>query len=404
STNAGLSWTNGFLPGTTVFASPAGAYPRVSDPTVAYDAKHGVWLISYLGFFSANSSADVLVSRSTDGLTWSNPIVINNDGHFNDKNWTACDSTASSPFYGNCYTEFDDNTQGNLILMSTSHDGGLTWGAGLPTANDAHGLGGQPLVQPNGNVVVPILGLAGGQVVSIIMSFTSSNGGMSWAKTNNIAPADFHPPAGGIRADIPLPSAEMDAAGKVYVVWSDCVFAPGCRANDLVMSTSTDGKKWSRITRIPLEPRGSGVDHFLPGVAVDRSTSGNTAHLAVTYYYYPNASCTVDTCQLYVGVSTSADGGASWTPGTPLAGPMALTWLPSTSQGYMVGDYISTSFSGGLAYPAVAVAHAPLGSVLDEATYTAQGGIAVGGSAIAATDQVSSGSSLVPTSSSITLH
>src|SRR5229473_7073154 len=36
STNGGKSWTQGFLPGTTVFATPAGVYARASDPTVAF--------------------------------------------------------------------------------------------------------------------------------------------------------------------------------------------------------------------------------------------------------------------------------------------------------------------------------------------------------------------------------
>src|SRR3989442_1314569 len=49
STNGGSSWTSGFLPSSTVFATPAGAYARASDPTVAFDARHNVWLISWLG-------------------------------------------------------------------------------------------------------------------------------------------------------------------------------------------------------------------------------------------------------------------------------------------------------------------------------------------------------------------
>src|SRR5439155_24023765 len=136
----------------------------------------GVWLISYLGLRNPFPPVDVLVSRSTDGLTWSNPIVVNNDGHFLDKNWTACDDTASSPFFGNCYTEFDDNTLGDLIQMSTSTDGGLTWGAGLPTADNAHGIGGQPPVQPSRRVIVPINGFAG-LPNFLMLSFTSSDGG-----------------------------------------------------------------------------------------------------------------------------------------------------------------------------------------------------------------------------------
>ncbi len=48
-----------------------------------------------------------------------------------------------------------------------------------------------------------------------------------------------------------------------------------------------------------------------------------------------------------------------------------MSRLPDTSQGRMVGDYISTSFgSNGLAYPAIAVAHAPTAGGSDCATAT----------------------------------
>ena len=404
SSDGGKSWTQGFLPGTTPFSTPpSSVWARASDPAVAYDAKHGVWLISFLGLFPNGNGAavDVLVSRSTDGgLTWSNPVAVNTDGHFNDKNWTVCDDTASSPHYGNCYTEFDDNTLGDLIQMSTSTDGGLTWGPGLPTANNAHGIGGQPLVQPNGNVVVPINGFAG--VNFLMLSFTSGDGGASWSKTNIVARVAFHHAAGGIRDSIPLPSAELDSAGRVYAVWQDCHFEPGCPASDLVLSTSTDGKAWSKLTRIPLDPVRSGVDHFIPGLAVDPSTAGSSAHLVVTFYYYPVAACTTATCELHVGYSTSRDGGATWTANTELAGPMSLTWLPNTSQGFMVGDYISTSFSGAPAYPAFALANAPSRGVFDEGTYTVRGGLSVARNAGPARDRVDATSNDTLTESSLT--
>jgi hypothetical protein len=318
STNGGKSFSNGFLPGTTPFSTPPGIYARASAPSVAFDARHGVWLISFLGLFpnGNGSEVDVLVSRSTDGgLTWGVPVVVNATGHFDDKNWTVCDSSASSPFYGNCYTEFDDNSLADLIQMSTSSDGGQTWPPALPTNAHDHGIGGQPLVQPGGTVIVPIEGFAGR--FGDILSFTSTDGGASWNHANKVAAVAFHTPAGGIRAGI-LPSAEIDASGKVYVVWPDCHFEAGCPANALVFSTSTDGVNWSAITRIPLDPQGSGVDHFIPGLAVDPSTAGSTAHLVVTFYYYPVANCTTATCQLNVGNSVSGDGGATWTSTTHL--------------------------------------------------------------------------------------
>jgi BNR repeat-like domain len=392
STNSGSSWTARFLPGTTPVATPAGPWARTSDPAVAYDAKHNVWMVSYLGLFPGGNGAevDVLVSRSTDGgLTWGNPVVVNADGHFNDKNWTTCDDTPTSPFYGNCYTEFDDNTLGDLVQMSTSSDGGLTWGAGRGTANRTHGIGGQPLVQPSGRVIVPIVGFT--RTHFMLLSFTSDTGGASWSASNGVGAIQFRPAAGGLRDSIPLPSAEMDAAGKVYAVWQDCRFEQHCSASDLLLSTTVDGATWSEATRIPLDPRGSGVDHFIPGLAVDRTTSGAHAHLVLAYYAYRNAACTTATCQLDISSSTSSDGGATWTAGSRLAGPMSLTWLPNTSQGFMVGDYVSTSFSGGAAFPAFALAHAPTGGVFDEATYTVAGGLQPTASAPRTAEQTGGG-------------
>src|SRR5205823_2614572 len=97
-------------------------------------------------------------SRSTDGgLSWSNPVTVKTGANVDlDKNWTACDNTSTSSFYGRCYTQWDNHGAGNVIQMSTSTDGGMNWGAALGTANNATGLGGQPVVQPNGTVIVPI--------------------------------------------------------------------------------------------------------------------------------------------------------------------------------------------------------------------------------------------------------
>jgi hypothetical protein len=46
STDAGATWHHGFMPGITAQSNPPGPYLRVSDPSVAYDPKHGVWLAS----------------------------------------------------------------------------------------------------------------------------------------------------------------------------------------------------------------------------------------------------------------------------------------------------------------------------------------------------------------------
>src|SRR4051812_35488229 len=112
STDNGTTWKNGFLPGTTVYATPAGQYERVSDPSVTYDAAHHAWMISSLAISSVAGSpvgVAVLVSLSTDdGLTWQPPVAAaTTSAGFFDKNWIVCDNTSTSPFYGHCYVEWD---------------------------------------------------------------------------------------------------------------------------------------------------------------------------------------------------------------------------------------------------------------------------------------------------------
>jgi len=246
--------------------------------------------------------------------------------------------------------------------MSVSSDGGQTWGPGLASSDKAGGLGGEPLVQPNGTVIVPFQG--GG-----IDVFSSTNGGASWGKSQQIAIINSHFDAAGIR-NPNLPSAAIDGAGNVYVVWSDCRFRSRCAENDIVMSSSSDGKTWSAVTRIPIDPTTSTVDHFIPGIGADPTTSGANAHLTIVYYYYPKTSCTTSTCQLDVGFTTSTDGGATWTGGRKIGGPMNVSWLPNSDNGPMVADYIGVSYANGSPFGVFAVAQAPTGTTLNEAMYT----------------------------------
>jgi len=182
-----------------------------------------------------------------------------------------------------------------------------------------------------------------------------------------------------------LPSAEIDLFGRIYVVWQDCRFRRACSANDIVLSRSDDGIRWRGPRRIPIDPRRSGTDHFIPGIAVDPTTGGRVGHLALTYYYYPAAACSSSTCELDVGFVSSTNGGTRWSAPVQLAGPMTLTGLPLTTGGYMVGDYISTSYDANhLAHGIFMVGTGTtctLGSVTscDEATYTPTAGLLVSG-------------------------
>jgi hypothetical protein len=373
STDGGSTWgTPAFLPGLTATSGIGGAsgapYERVSDASVAFDARHNTWLVSSIPLeFNTTNVPTIFVNRSTDGgATWGNPVSIPPPPTKVDldKNWTVCDNTSTSRFYGHCYTEFDNFGQGDLEYMSTSTDGGRSWSTPVATAGNDKGLGGQPLVQPNGTVIVPFESLNGKEA-----AFSSTDGGASWSRAVTISAIRFAGVGGSLRTS-PLPTAEIDGAGNVYVAWEDCRFRKNCTSNDIVFSTSADGVNWSAVKRVPIDPVTSGADHFIPGLAVDRRTSGSGAHLALAYYYYPDATCSGG-CRLDVGYISSPDGGAHWGNALAVAGPMSLTDVANTSQGRMVGDYISTSFNAaGRAVPVFAVGNPhTVAQPFDEAMY-----------------------------------
>ncbi|TML07568.1 MAG: exo-alpha-sialidase [Actinobacteria bacterium] len=395
STNNGATWTNGLLPGITKWAG-GGPNDRATDASVAYDARHNVWLVSSLTLLESGGVLGnaVVTSRSTDGgLTWGNPVTTATAGAGDlDKNWIVCDNTATSPFYGNCYTQWDDHGAGNRLEMSTSSDGGLTWGAAK--TNNTGVIGGQPVVRPDGTVIVPIANAN----ETAIGAFNSTNGGASWSAVTTIAAVSHHRVAGSLREG-PLPSAEIDGAGTVYVAWTDCRFRRSCKANDIVLSHSLNspGTSWSAVSRVPIDATNSSVDHFIPGLAVNKATSGSGAQLGLTYYFYPPRSTS-----LSVGFVSSANAGSTWSSPTTVASGMPSTWVATTSQGRMVGDYISTSFgSDNFAHGAFATASAPTSGsscsqVLDncsEPTSTFASGLASGGSASGASSPVLYGGS-----------
>jgi hypothetical protein len=360
SADGGAHWTSGLLGGLTQPVDPHNPFPRASDPVVAYDAAHRTWLINALPVPAGSPYPAAIVSRSPDGEHWGAPIAVAPAPNGADKNWLTCDNSTTSPFYGNCYVEWDDGNE--LIHVNVSADGGATWGPTTTGGNGAHGLGGQPLVQPNGTVVVPFT-----DDYVRALAIVSRDGGATWSDAVLVSPTFDHLVA-TMRAP-PLPSAAIDASGTIFLAWADCSFRANCSSNDIVISASGDGIHWTPKARVPIDPASSAVDHFLPGIAVDHATAGSAAHIALTYFFFPQARCTISSCRLYVGYVSSLSGGRTWSAPATLAGPIPATWL-AASQGRFVGDYLATTFlPNGLARSVFAVANPPLGTTYDEAMY-----------------------------------
>lgn len=382
--DGGRTWRHGFMPGLTKVSRPRGPFDRASDPTVAYDDRFGEWIASSLDCMNPGPrTPSVSVSISRDGVNWSNPVIVSraSSGQAYDKEWITCDNTAASPFFGNCYIEWDVPSRGETVLMSTSQDGGRHWSAPATTASDLSGIGGEPVVLHDGNVVVPIVGGFGS---ADLVDFRSTDGGRTWGRTILISRLAQHFDAGNVRGPS-FPAVGQDASGRIYLAWPDCRFRPHCASNDMVMSTSVNGRRWTPVVRIPIDPVTSTVDHLGGGLGVDLASSGPHARLGLFYYFYPNTQCTTATCQVYEGFVSSTDGGLRWSARKVLAGPFKLRQL-AFADGFMTGDYQGAAVvAGGNAVSAFAVGRTPVGAQkLNEAMFEPAGGQPITGGSLLA--------------------
>src|SRR5437764_11967344 len=76
--DGGATWdAPGFLHDTFNSGATSSPYERVSDPSVAYDAAHGVWMVSSIPLLPNTSVPTVFINRSTDdGRTWGPAISL----------------------------------------------------------------------------------------------------------------------------------------------------------------------------------------------------------------------------------------------------------------------------------------------------------------------------------------
>jgi hypothetical protein len=354
SRDGGRTWRSGFLPALTNDSVPPATSRLASDPVVAFDAAHRVWLISTLAV--GPNTSQLFISRSIDGVNWGQPVVAatftGSELAF-DKNWIACDNWRSSPRRGRCYLSYTDHTARLPgLAVQRSDDGGQTWSPEQVVLRDQEAVGVLPLPRPDGSLVITYLG------DGVVQSVRSTDGGLTFEDPATIS-RYFQRPVRPLRT-FPLPTADVDARGRIYVAWQDCSFRPGCPANDIVLARSSDGVTWGAPTRLT---RDGGTD-FVPALAVDRSNG----RLAVVYHRCSRSPCRVD-----VLVTTSTNGGNSWSsPRLLTAQQMNTAWLPTTTSGRMVGDYIAAAWSLGRAVAVYSLASPPAGGEFRQAIAAAR--------------------------------
>jgi hypothetical protein len=350
SKDGGRTWREGLLPGLTTNTTPRGSSTRASDPVVAYDAAHGVWLANTLAI--AADATRLTIHRSADGLSWSGPIdaaVSRTQNLAYDKNWLTCDNGSASPFRGRCYLAYTlIGEREDDLAVQRSDDGGRTWSQPVTAHMPVTGV--IPVVRPDGMVLFVFWSGRTGMV-----AVPSTDGGVTLGPAVVISDLQTHD-AKPFRAP-PLVAADVDTSGRAMAVWQDCRFRPACTANDVVFSRSTDGTTWSPPVRVT-----SGRNVVVPTIGVEPGTG----RLAIAYYVIqPNG---VD-----AELVTSTDGVRWSAPQRLNSRRMPLAWLPDTTLGRMLADYIGVSWSRGRPLVVYALASPPKNGEFRQAIYAARG-------------------------------
>ena len=350
SRDGGRTWREGLLPGLTVNTTPPGSSMRASDPVVAYDAAHGVWLANTLAI--GTDATRLTIHRSADGVTWSGPIdagLTRGQNLAYDKNWLTCDNGAASPFRGRCYLAYTlVGRDADDLAVQRSDDGGRTWSP--PVTLHIPVTGVIPVVRPDGMLVLVFWSLRTGMV-----AVPSTDGGVTLGQSVLISDLQTHD-AKPFRAP-PLIAADVDTTGRVLAVWQDCRFRPACTANDVVFSRSTDGTTWSAPTRVT-----SGRNVVLPTIGVEPGSG----RLAIAYYVIQPDGIDAE-------LVTSSDGVRWSAPQRLSPRRMPLAWLPDTTLGRMLADYIGVSWSRGRPLVVYALASPPKQDEFRQAIYAARG-------------------------------
>ena len=378
SRNGGRSWHNGLF--TSVGRS--GVSPPtaldVTDPFVVYDRVHARWIAASIADF-ANGSRTLQVYQSRDGIGWSGPIEVARG--LVDREQLACDGSRRSRFRGRCYVVFTRDDVDRLGVRWTAN-AGSNWSseAAVPAILGSP-IGAVPVVRRNGRLVVVYRQggsrRATGEVPPLALSAASSvDGGQTFGKSRGIAFVRPYQPPHFRDLSSAAPSAAVDAKGRLYAVWHSCRFRRPCRGNDLVLSRSANGARWSTPRRLPLDRR---ADHVIPGLAVAPARPGHGVRLGVAYYTIASDRCRPARCRIAPWFVSSANGGRTWGRPVRLHAPMRFTWLAQAPPGQaFVGDYLATAYVGTTAWPVFAAARPPSAGRLHEAIAVARVPAAVG--------------------------
>ena len=314
--DGGLTWTQGNM--------SAEDNRRIgSDPVTVFDPVSGNVIHASLNFLitrdGLGKDGDVVVSISRDGgITWRRPVVVDdgvgNDRSpvsvFHDKEWIVVDTDPDSPFFGRTYltwtrflTQAGQHRQGaeSPIYEAHSDDGGETWTAPQEISGSSafcdYVWNQRPNACNSDQFSVPAVGPDG----TVYVSFINDQNTSIWEP--------------GEKFDTQYLLVKSTDGG---LTWSDPV----------IIATLEDG---TRDYPVNVQGRATltGQQFRVPetgNVAVDP----NTGQLYFVFFDNRNGIHDVDdpVTNTDVFITTSIDGGTTWTPPLQVDTNPGDEWFP----------------------------------------------------------------------------
>lgn len=321
-----------------VTRGPAGVYEAAGDPVAAVD-RTGRLYANYISFDRTTDDGGLYVQTSIDsGITWSAPVPvaahINEPGaDFEDKPYTCCDMSATSPYVNNFYVSWTrfQASGGSPIFVSRSSDGGATFSAPLRILTSSSCQFSCPATGPNGEVYVTFFDYSTGRV-RVDRSF---DGGVTWGA--DVSVSTFNElwgepnPCGTFRTpSYPMIACDISGGprhGWVYVCW---VNYNGTDPDVMLSHSSDNGATWSAPVRVDDGPVGTWQWWQWMSVHPQTGELGfgwlDRRDDPTGCFYRP-----------YATVST--DGGATFAPSFPLTEAMSDPTVTN-----FLGDYNGATF------------------------------------------------------------
>jgi len=324
SMDGGNTFSNIMLPGWDVPTGAVGLFKHVlagGDPVLAF-APDGTLYYSALVYDTSqlnHTPSGVAVASSRDGgISWNAPAMVHyeaSNDFFNDKEWIAAGKNGT--VYAT-WTSFKSNhAKGYLssnIMISTSHDYGVTWSTPAQVSDAAHPYdqGSAPAVASDGTLYVAYEGNQANDVTKDqLVLARSTDGGRTFINTElgrvyddvNCYPTNLA--QGRARLSFEqfrlnsYPSLAIDpTSGQMAIVWADDQGNAGCGGsnqtftgltnNQVKIVTSANGTSWSGPKMIT-----QGADKAFPAVAMN---AGKTAVGFYTRDFAPVPTTTDHQC------------------------------------------------------------------------------------------------------------